>query len=94
MPTRLISASTASGETSSTAYPTTNQRRKQLTAAFTVVLSSTGNVILYGRMHGDDAWHKIGSTFTTTGIANVQLFPQMRTITDTNVGTISAWIDV
>ena len=94
MPTKFIDASVAAAETSSTAYPNTVRRRERLTAAFSIVVSSAANVDLQGRMSSEDAWHKIGSTFTATGIANPQLFPQMRTVMDSNDGTVSAWIDV
>ncbi len=94
MPTRLIAASSESAETSSIAYTTVRMRRDNPDkVAFTVVLSSTGNVLLQGRMTGDDSWHTV-ATYTTTGIAAVQIFPQMRTKMDTNVGVVSAWLDV
>lgn len=94
MPTRFIDASTESGETSSTAFVPTHVRRANPDdVAFTCVLSSTGNVLLQGRMTDDDGWHTI-ATYTSTGIANVQVFPQMRTKMDSNIGTVSAWLDV
>ncbi len=94
MSTRFIAASSESAETSSVAYTTSPMRRANPNAvAFSLVMSSTGNVLLQGRMTGDDAWHTI-ATYTATGIAAVQIFPQMRTKMDTNVGVVSAWLDI
>lgn len=94
MPTRLIDASTEASENSSVAFVPTHTRLANPNAvAFTLVMSSTGNVLLQGRMTDDDGWHTI-ATYTQTGIASVQVFPQMRTSMNTNVGTVSAWLDV
>lgn len=94
MPTRLIDASSESSEDSSVAFVPTHTRLKNPDkVAFSVVLSSTGNVLLQGRMTDDDTWHTI-ATYTTTGIASVVVYPQMRTSMNTNAGTVSAWLDV
>lgn len=92
MSTKLIDASTASTETSSTAYVTTPDRIDGY-RLFKAVLSSTATVVLQGRFNDDDAWHTI-KTYTATGADSIALWPQMRTTLADNIGTVSAWLDV
>ncbi len=92
MSTKLIDASTASSESSATAFITTPDRIDGF-RVFKVVISSAANVLLQGRFHQDDTWHTI-NTYTATGAESVALFPHMRTSMDSNNGTVSAWLDV
>lgn len=61
---------------------------------FQVTLSGTASVRLYGRLTSAAGWVAVSSAFTSSGYAEVDLFPEMRvTVSGSSGGpSINAWL--
>jgi len=86
----FVKDSTLAGLTSEVRHPGEYWRgRKRL---FQVEESAAGNITLEGRMDQSMPWEVI-TTISNQGYELVDVFPEMRVVTDSNTGNISVVLD-